>query len=288
MAQRRGSRRTRIFGTLKHVLTLFWGVLMPLVSVGMNELFGRDGHRIVDLGAVGTVAVLLSVATTVLHLLLSPLRRDPVTGARVHHPPASAAMNLVLLGLAGLGLLTWGYLALLFLPLLPLSIIALVFLGLGLCGLCPYGTFIVHLFQVIRGCRVLSSGMHGTAARAVLVSSLVVPILIALVAGAGGHVRRMQIDRELASAATLPAYSAGRMRVFAGLEGQQDHIVDSYMLASDPGKQALLAEAYLRLSDQPIHEAVRSRVSRRESSFIRPFWFIRGHAPLQTMHFWRF
>ena len=274
--------------TTKTALVVCGGILLPVVSVGINFFMGQSGERVVQLGVGGTVAIALSILTTLAHLLLSPVKRDLDTGLAVHQPPPSTAMRLALLVGALLGCLTWGYLALLFLPLLPISVIAVVFLGFGLCGLCPYGSLAIHVIQAVRGYRSLRARFTRGPVLALLLGVLLLPPAVMASVGIANHVSRGQLDSRIDLVGQLAPNSVARMEAFAGLSGLEGHLVDRYLLAEDRQEMALLAEAHLRLTDAPSHDAVQGRFARGNRALIRPWWFLHGSSPLQNNHFWRF
>lgn len=286
-AKRRKKNRPWVL-TTKTALVVCGGVLLPMVSVGINYLMGKDGEKVVQLGALGMVAILVSVLTTLSHLLLSPVKRDLETGVAMHQPPPSTAMRAALLVAALLGCITWGYLALLFLPLLPISFIAVIFLGFGLCGLCPYGALAIHVIQAVRGYRSLRARLTRGPLLALLLGTLLLPPLSLACMGIANHVSRENLNDRMDAIAELAPNSVARMEAFAALHGLEGHLVDRYMLADDRQEMALLAEAHLRLTDEPIHGAVQSRFSRGSRALIRPWWFLDGSDPMQSSRFWRF
>ena len=274
--------------TARTALVVCGGVLLPMVSVFINYLIGRDGEKVVQLGAVGTVAITVSILTTLAHLLISPVKRDLETGVAMHRPPASTGARVALLLGALLGCLTWGYLALLFLPLMPISFIAVIFLGFGLCGLCPYGALAIHVIQARRGYRSLRARFTRGPVLALVLGALLVPPLILAGLGIANHLSREQLDTRIDHIAELAPNSVARMEAFAALGGLEGHLVDRYLLAHDQQERALLAEAHLRLTDEPIHGAVQSRFSRGNRALIRPWWFLNGSDPMSNNRFWRF
>jgi len=285
-AQRKKSRPW-VLG-FKTFMVVCGGIILPIVSVVINHVLGQDGERVVQLGVVGTVAIIVSILTTLAHLVLSPVRRDLETGRLAHQPPASSAMRGLLFVGALLGCLTWGYLAVLFLPLVPISVIAIVFIGFGLCGLCPYGALAIHVIQAARGYHSLRARFTRGPVLAVLTLTLALPVLAMAGVGIANHLSRARLDARIDAIADTAPNSVARMEAFAGLRGLEGHLVDRYLLADGQEEMALLAEAHLRLTDEPIHGSVQSRFSRGNRSLIRPWWFLDGGDPLQDTHFWRF
>ena len=286
-AVRRKKSRPWVLG-VKTALVVCGGVILPIVSVVINHVLGQDGERVVQLGAVGTVAIIVSILTTLAHLVLSPVRRDLETGLLVHEPPPTTAMRTLLFVGALLGCLTWGYLSVLFLPLLPISVIAIVFVGFGLCGLCPYGALAIHVIQAARGYRGLRARFSRGPVLALLALTLALPILTMAGVGVANHLNRARLDARINAVADTAPNSVARMEALARLRGLEGHLVDRYLLADEQEEMALLAEAHLRLTDDPIHGAVQARFARGNRSLIRPWWFLDGGSPLQETHFWRF
>jgi len=274
--------------TAKTALVVCGGVLLPIASVVTNHALGMDGEHVVQLGVAGTVAIAVSILTTLAHLIWSPVRRDLQTGRPVYCPPQRTWARAALFIAALLGCLTWGYLALLFLPLMPISFIAIIFMGLGLCGLCPYGALAIHVIQVVRGYRGLRARLPRRPVVALMLCCLLLPPAALASAGIHNHLARQSLNRRIDAVGKLAPNSVARMQAFAGLRGLEGHIVDRYLLSDTLEEQALLAEAHLRLTDEPIHGAVRARYSRGKRALIRPWWFLDGDDPLQGRGFWRF
>ncbi len=255
------------------VLSILGGVALPLVALGFNAAL-----EVVELGVLGHLAILLSVASTAATLKLSPTWRDRAAKRTLHRPPASTAARVVLLLGALLGCLTWGYLGVLFLPLLPLSLIALILLGLGLCGLCPYLAGTISLLQAIRAVRAVRERLGGRRTLALTLGALLGPPLLAAWLGVAGHLGQTRLERALDRVASLPPHSAERLAAVAALD--QGSLLRAYLRTGDQDRRALIADAYLRVADESLHGAV-AAVSARHRRAIRPWWFLDG-GPAQS------
>jgi hypothetical protein len=266
------------------ILVALGGILLPIVSVLINlEL------RVVELGTLGTVAILISVAATLANLVLYPRRKVPaqlgvIAGSRgrkrweiVHAPPGSATLRVLLLVGALFSCLTWGYLALLFLPLAPISVIAIIALGLGLCGLCPHLSVTVSVIQAVHAARAVSRRLGRRWALAVVLGTLLLPPALLAGLGVNVYLGRAHVRRAVDRIADTGPHSVERMQAIARLEGLEDRLVDCYLATQDRSRHALYAEAYLRLTDRRINEPVYERLSSARAP-IQPLWFLSPEA----------
>ena len=251
------------------------GVVLPLVSVAVNSSMG-----VVDLGAGGVVWIVLSVLSALAHLFLSPVRRDPDTKELIHRPPRSTALKLALLSGSLSSAVLWVYFALLFLPLVPLSFIALAFFGLGLCGLCPFGAAAVALFEAVRDVRALGLTWRRPAVIAATVTLALGPVVACAGVVAHRHLARRQLDLALTKIGLQDRYSEQRMRLIAGLKGQQERVLEAYLDTTDTERHRRLAEVYLRLTEKSLAGEVQKRLSTRRNAVINPWWFAGGGDPL--------
>jgi hypothetical protein len=252
------------------VLVLLGGVVLPAVALALNAWL-----HAVELGVVGHVLVLLAMAGVVGNLALAPARRYQRGRQVTHHPPRSTVLRAVLLALALLGCVTWGYLSLLMLPLLPLSLIALVLAGIGLGGLAPFPALAVSVIQSVRAVRAVRERLGGWTVAAVL-APLLLPVTLAIAAGAHAQHQLGRVDRALGAVNLAAPFSTERIEAIAALEGSEEHLVRAYLRSADRERHALIAETYLRLADRPINEEVTARAQRRRGSLIRPLWFLDG------------
>jgi hypothetical protein len=257
---------------LRTVLVIVGGVVLPGVSLVLNEAF-----HVVDLGPVGTGAILLAMVSALGHLVWSWRRPEP---------PASSAWRVLLLGGSLVGVLTWGYLALLFVPLVPLSVIALLWMGLGLCGLCPYGALAIAVIHTVRDVRALSERFRRRAVIAFALAMLVLPVAVVGVVGLYHHRRRQEIGRALQRVAAFAPWSTERMRAISSLGGREEQLVETYLVAEKQADRALIAEVYRRLADRTLNRSVEEK-ARGQHALIRPLGFVRG-IPVFGRDPWRF
>jgi len=270
--QEEGAPRLRV-GRI--VLVVLLGVLLPLGALVLN----RDLHA-VELGAGGTVALLLAAASALLNLVLYPRRRiKRGRSARVVHvPPRSTAMRVVLLCSAQLACVFWAYLGLLFLPLVPLLVVAVVFFGLGVFGLAPYGALAVSVIQAYHAARCVAERIGRARTTAVVLATLLALPVLAGILGVRAHHQRMQVERAVERIEQAAPHSTERMAAIATLRGLEDRLVDCYVGMASHSEHVILAEAYLRLTDRPIHSAVEARRTglRLGNPVVRPWWFLEG------------
>jgi hypothetical protein len=266
------------------VLAVLGGIALPLVTLLANSHF-----HVVALGPVSTAAILLAIVGSAANLLLLPVRRDPTTRALRRDPPGSTALR-VLLALGALwGCLIYGYFALLLLPLLPISALAILFFGLGLCGLSPYPAFALAVVQSRRALSALSDRIGRRRTVALALAALLLPLLGTAGLVAHRELGRRELEVALARIARQPPHSEERMRAIAGLAGAEHRLVEAYLESPERARRELLAEAYLRLRDQPLHEEVEARARDRRETMVRPFWYLDGAGGTPfAQRFWRF
>lgn len=264
-------------------LVLLGGVVLPLASLLVNA-----SMKVVDLGALGTGAIILAMVSTLANLLLSPCRRDKETGQVVHRPPASTALRAALLMGALLSCLIWGYLGLLFLPLLPLSMMLVAMLGLGLCGLCPYAASSVAVIQAVRGTRALRRRLRLGWTLALVLGTLLLPPAILGGVGINRYYSRLQVDHQLERIAAARPFSAERLRLVAGMAGMEQTLVRRYVTTSDQQQRARIAEVYLRLTDQRLNQQVAAHWQGRRHTAISPWWFLEAEQSFMSRDIWRF
>jgi hypothetical protein len=185
----------------------------------------------------------------------------------------------LLLGAAALSCLTWGYLALLFFPLLPLSLIAVIFLGLGFCGLCPFAALAVSTVQLVRDYRAVRERLPRSWAVAGLLAPLLVPPATAISTVVVTHHRRARLAAAVARVQALPRFSTERMRAIAALAGSEQRLVHLYVSRVEPDQRLVIAEAYHRLTDEPLDGSVLQREGRGDRALLRPFAFLDGDSP---------
>jgi len=283
--RRKATRRPPRMGW-RIALVVLGGVALPAASLLCNEALG-----VVDLRVAGAAAILLSMASVLGHLVLSPCRVDTERGKVRHFPPDSTVLCILLLAGAVLGCVTWGYLALLFLPLLPLSAIAVVFFGLGLCGLCPFFALPVSIVQAVRGFRALRERIgRGRTIALTVTLSLAAPATAAS-AMLLVHVQRSRNQALLDTIDSQPEGSATRMTAIAALAGAEQQLVPMFVATEDHRRRQLIAQAYHRLTDTTINAAVERRRQRRRRSgplaqaLIRPFGPLEGTSLIQPGFF---
>jgi hypothetical protein len=266
------------------VLVVLGGIALPLVALLANLRF-----HVVALGIWSTAAILLAILGAAANLLLCPIRRDPATRELRCQPPSSTALRVVLCLGALWGCLVHGYFSLLLLPLLPISAIAILFFGLGLCGLSPYPALAIAVIQSRRGLRAVGERLGRRRAIVLGLAAFLLPLLTIaglITARALGH---RQLEGAILRIASAAPHSEERMRAIATLQGQEHTVVEAYLESSERGRRELLAEVYLRLRDQPLHDEVEARARDRREALVRPFWFLdgAGGAPIAS-RFWRF
>lgn len=266
------------------VFVVLGGIALPLVT-----LFANSHLRVVALGPVSTAAILLAIVGSAANLLLLPLRRDPTTRELRRDLPGSTVLR-VLLALGALwGCLIYGYFALLLLPLLPISAIAILYFGLGLCGLSPYPALAIAVIQSRRALAALADRIGRRRALALALAALLLPLLGTAGLVAHRELGRRELEVALARIARQPPHSEERMRAIAKLEGVEHRLVEAYLESPERERRELLAEVYLRLRDQPLHEEVEARARDRREAMVRPFWYLDGAGGTPfAQRFWRF
>lgn len=266
------------------VLVTLGGLALPLAALLANHHF-----HVVALGVASTAAILLALLGTAANLFFCPTRRDPTTRAIRVHPPSSTALRILLALGALWGCLVYAHFGLLLLPLLPISAIAILLCGLGLCGLSPYPAFVIAVIQSRRALRAVGERIGRRRATVLGIATILLPVLT--IAGLVVHreLGQRKLEVAISGIARSAPHSEERMRMIAGLEGQEHNLVEAYLESSEQSRRALLAEVYLRLRDQPLHEEVEARARDRRESLVRPFWFLdgAGGAPFAS-RFWRF
>lgn len=267
----------------KTVMVVLGGVLLPLVSLVVNNLW----LHVADLGLPGAVAVLLAVAATLANLAFSPCRRDPDTGQVSHRPPASTLLRVALLFGALFGCVTWGYLSLLFLPLSPLSMIAVLWLGLGLCGLCPFGALAISIIQSARGVRAVRRRLGPNVTLAVTLLGLLAPPAVLGGVGFHRHFQHLQVDRQLTQIEKLRPFSYERMEAVTRLEGKEQILVSAYLSSVDTDRHRLLANIFLRLTDRRINAEVTARTKHQGNTVVNPWWFLGSSDKIWLLDFMR-
>jgi hypothetical protein len=267
------------------VLVVLGGVALPAASLLCNAALG-----VVELRVAGVAAILLSMASVLGHLLLSPCRLDLERGKARHCPPDATVLRVLLLTGGVLGCVTWGYLALLFLPLIPLSVIAIVFFGLGLCGLCPFFALPVSIVQTVRSFRAVRDAIGRRRAVALTTAlALAAPVTVG---GAMllGYAQRSRSNALLDAIERHPQGSLARMNAIAALAGEEARLVPLFFTSEDFARRRLIAQTYHRLADTPINSAVEQYRQQRRGRYrsgplseplIRPFAPLEGDSPLE-------
>ncbi|MCC6749466.1 MAG: hypothetical protein IT371_17510 [Deltaproteobacteria bacterium] len=264
MRPRRGRPLLRVLALLAG------GVALPTFAWLCNTALG-----VVELGGIGTVALFATVASALAHLFFAPRRPHPDGPGSVDQLPGPTWARITLLLGALFSLLFWGYLALLFVPLIPLSLLAIIWLGLGLAGLAPYGAFAVALVHVLRDLRGLRERLRRPTRVLLVVVPLVLPVAAAALSALHASAARLGLDRTVTALVALPPHSTERLQAVAELRVAPALLVDAYFRAEGvPDRQAAIADAYLRLTDETLHEPVRQRARHRREALVRPWWFL--------------
>lgn len=253
----------------------FGALLFGVAGPGASLLVNAQMH-VVDLGVLGTAALLGTMLSVLLHLWLAPVAFEPASRQLIVGAPRSLALRLLLVGCSAFSVTTCVYLALLFIPLLPLSIILVVYGGLGLCGLTPYPAATLAVMHLVRDVRALRARVGRRWAYALALAALLAPPAGIGALAAVHAVRRQQVASAVSELAGTPQHSRLRMGAIAALAGTEDQVVDLYMKSELPGERRLLAETYHRLTDSTLHEAVHRRRKERRHSLIQPFSFLHG------------
>lgn len=253
------------------------GVVLPIVSVAINH-----SMQVVDLGVVGVVFCLASVASVLFNLLLVQRRTRRASKQLVITAPRSTAVVVLLLASSLLSALWWAYLALLFLPILPISLIAVLVVGIGFCGLCPFFMTAISLVQAVRAARELRTRVHGrwVVALVAAVPSVALGVAVASTAVANGA--RRELSQRISAVVDAAPFSTKRMGAIDALRGKEELLLEAISREDDHARRVAIAEAYERLMDGPAAAALRAREPRRQRRNypIRPFFFLHHEAPL--------
>jgi hypothetical protein len=250
------------------VLVILGGVALPVASLLVNQAL----EQVVALGPLGVTLLILAVVSTLANLLLLPTRKTPAGQVvLVWAPRSTLACALLLVG-ALVTALFWSYLALLFLPLAPVSVVLIVFLGLGLCGLCPYGALAIGIIQSLRAGRVLHQRLGSGATVGVVVGAVLLPLLLAGGLGVHARVAEARFAALVEQIGESAPFGGERMRLIAGLRGEEERVLAAYQRETDDRRLRTLAEVHHRLTDEPMPPG-RYRL---DHTLIRPWWFMDG------------
>jgi hypothetical protein len=263
-------------------LVVLGGVVLPIVSMVLNESL-----HVVRLGTPGIVLLSLTVLSNLLNLVLVPIRRDPRTKVSTPSWPQATWLRLTLFLLAFCSALLWGYLAVLFFPLIPLSILGLLYLGIGFCGLCPYAATAIAVIQLKRAGAALALRVGRTWVIASASSIAALVLGAAFITFVRSHQAQQQLTDVVTKIERSAPFSRERMELIQQLAGDEDRIVGRAARTSKPGERRLLAEAYQRLTDQPIGSAKTLANHRNERWMIHPWWFAEdGRFSTATLNRW--